>query len=51
MAPSGETGLIISVLFDYKLTKSIEDQGWYSSFKAFCEKNIISALDGSISLG
>ncbi|NTW43927.1 MAG: hypothetical protein HGB14_05715 [Anaerolineaceae bacterium] len=48
MAPPGKTGLIISVLFDYKLTKSIEEQGWYGSFKAFCEKNIIRALDGSI---
>jgi len=48
MAPPGKTGLIISVLFDYKLTKYIEEQGWYGSFKAFCEKTIIRALDGSI---
>ena len=48
MAPPGKTGLIISVLFDYKLTKYIEEQGWYGSFKAFCEKSILNALDGSI---
>ncbi len=33
MAPPGKTGLIVSVLFDYKLTKYVEDAGWYNAFK------------------
>jgi phytoene dehydrogenase-like protein len=48
LAPSGKTGLIVSVLFDYKLTKRIEEQGWYEEFKTFCETLIIKNLDASI---
>ncbi len=29
LAPQGKTGLVISVLFDYQLTKAIEERGWY----------------------
>ena len=48
LAPPGKTGLIISVLFDYKLTKSIQDMGWYEEFKTFCETCMIKTLDTSI---
>jgi phytoene dehydrogenase-like protein len=48
LAPPGKTGLIVSVLFDYKLTKYIEEMGWYEDFKAFCEECILSTLDTSI---
>jgi phytoene dehydrogenase-like protein len=48
LAPAGKTGLIVSVLFDYKLTKRIEEQGWYEEFKAFCETLILKNLDESI---
>jgi phytoene dehydrogenase-like protein len=48
LAPSGKTGLIVSVLFDYKLTKRIEEQGWYEEFKTFCETLFIKNLDASI---
>jgi len=48
MAPAGKTGLIISYLFDYRLTKQIEEQGWYDDFKSLCEKRVIEILDGSI---
>jgi len=48
MAPAGKTGLVVSVLFDYKLTKYIEEMGWYEDFKVFCETCILSALDTSI---
>ncbi len=48
MAPAGKTGLIISVLFDYKLTRLIEEQGWYGSFKSYCEKSIIRVLNDSV---
>jgi phytoene dehydrogenase-like protein len=48
LAPAGKTGLIVSVLFDYKLTKRIEEQGWYEEFKVFCETLILKNLDASI---
>lgn len=48
LAPTGKTGLIISVLFDYRLTKHIEEQGWYDEFKVFCETLIIDKLEKSI---
>ena len=48
LAPPGKTGLIISVLFDYRLAKQIEDQGWYQEFKTLCEELMIDTLDGSI---
>jgi len=51
LAPPGKTGLIISVLFDYQLTKYIENQGWYESFKNFCENRIVKSLDSSIFSG
>jgi phytoene dehydrogenase-like protein len=48
LAPAGKTGLIVSVLFEYKLTKYIEEMGWYEDFKAFCEECILTTLDTSI---
>jgi phytoene dehydrogenase-like protein len=48
LAPYGKTGLIVSVLFDYKLTKHVEDTGWYEAFKSFAETCIIDTLDASI---
>lgn len=48
LAPPGKTGLIISILFDYHLTKHIAEQGWYEEFKSFCEARMIKNLDASI---
>ena len=48
LAPAGKTGLIISMLFDYNLTKQIEEQGWYEEFKSFCEALIIQNLELTI---
>ncbi len=48
LAPRGKTGLIISVLFDYQLTRQVEQMGWYEDFKGLCEKYIIDTLDSSI---
>ena len=44
LAPEGKTGLIISVLFDYKLTRSVEQMGWYEEFKTFCEGCVLNTL-------
>jgi phytoene dehydrogenase-like protein len=48
LAPPGQTGLIVSMLFDYVLTKRIQEMGWYEPFKALCEGCVITSLDGSI---
>ncbi len=48
LAPAGKTGLIISVLFDYRLTRHIQEMGWYEQFKSFCERLMIKTLDESI---
>ncbi|MDP3450094.1 MAG: hypothetical protein Q8R87_05905, partial [Anaerolineaceae bacterium] len=48
MAPPGKTGLIVSTLFDYKLTKRIQEQGWYEEFKVYVEALIVKNLDVSI---
>jgi len=48
MAPPGKTGLIVSVLFDYTLTRQIKEQGWYEAFKGMSETTMVEALDGSI---
>jgi phytoene dehydrogenase-like protein len=51
LAPPGKTGLIISVLFDYRLTKQIRDDGWYDEFVDFLGNQIINTLDKSIYRG
>lgn len=48
MAPEGKTGLIVSALFDYNLTKQIEEQGWYEDFKVFCEQAMVRVLDAAV---
>lgn len=48
LAPAGKTGLIISLLFDYQLTKVIAEQGWYEEFRALVAKGVIETLEGSV---
>jgi phytoene dehydrogenase-like protein len=48
LAPSGKTGLMISTLFDYHLTKKIFDQGWYNEFRYLFEDMIIDVLNKTI---
>ena len=48
MAPAGKTGLIISLLFDHGLTKTIHDQGWENEFRQEITQTIIKTLDSSI---
>lgn len=47
-APQGKTGIIISLLFDYELTKKIHDGGWYEEFKEHFESEIINTLAESL---
>jgi phytoene dehydrogenase-like protein len=48
LAPAGKTGLIISMLFDYGLTKFINDQGWYQKFKDYAEALILKTLNDTV---
>ena len=48
LAPPGKTGLIISTLFDYEITRYIEESGWYKEFSALIEEVIGRTLQKSI---
>jgi phytoene dehydrogenase-like protein len=48
LAPSGKTGLIISLLFDYSLVRHIQGMGWYDEFRSLMADGIIEVLDASI---
>jgi phytoene dehydrogenase-like protein len=48
LAPEGQTGLIVSSLFDYSLTKHIEALGWYEEFKRLVADHMLQVLDASI---
>ena len=48
LAPAGQTGLIVSTLFDYRLVKLIADQGDYQPFKEACTHQMISVLEKSL---
>ena len=47
-APKGQTGVIISALFDYDLTKRIYENGWYDEFKKKFENEIINLLSATL---
>ena len=51
LAPEGQTGLMISCLFDYDIIKKIEDGGWYGEFKEILENRIISIFSETIYKG
>ena len=48
LAPEGKTGLIVSVLFDYSLTRHIQEMGWYDEFRKLIADTMLEVLDGSI---
>jgi phytoene dehydrogenase-like protein len=45
LSPPGETALIVSVLFDYKLTKHIADLGLFEEFKTSVTEMIVSNIE------
>lgn len=47
-APPGKTGVIISALFDFELTRRIRESGWYDAFKRRVEDEFIEAISSSI---
>ena len=48
LAPEGQTGVLVSCLFDYDITKKVEEAGWYSEFKETLENRIIDILSETI---
>jgi phytoene dehydrogenase-like protein len=48
LAPPGKTGLILSVLFDYHLTRYIDEKGWTALFKELTADLMIATLEKSI---
>lgn len=48
LAPEGKVGLIISLLFDYRLAKKIDEFGWTDEFKSYMEQLTIDILDESL---
>ena len=48
LAPPGQTGLIVSSLFDYSLTRHIQALGWYDEFKELVSEHMLEVLEASI---
>ncbi|MBI9099438.1 MAG: NAD(P)/FAD-dependent oxidoreductase [Spirochaetaceae bacterium] len=48
LAPPGKTGLIVSLLFDYDLTKIIKEKGHLEIFKKIMEEAMIDTLDKGV---
>jgi phytoene dehydrogenase-like protein len=44
LAPPGKTGLIVSTLFDYRLTRRIQEAGWYDAFREHAADAMTAAL-------
>lgn len=44
LAPPGKTGVIVSTLFDYRLTKRIKEAGWYDAFRDLAADAMTAAL-------
>jgi len=47
-APAGKTGIIVSALFDYELTRKIRSSGSYDEFKQRVEAEFIEVIAASI---
>jgi phytoene dehydrogenase-like protein len=48
MAPAGQTGLMISCLFDYNVIEKVEKAGWYDEIKKIIENQIIDIISKTI---
>jgi phytoene dehydrogenase-like protein len=48
LAPEGQTGLMISCLFDYDVIAKVEQAGWYEEFKELIENQIIDIFSQTI---
>ena len=48
LAPEGQTGVMISCLFDYQVIKNVEQAGWYDEFKERLENRIINNFSKTV---
>jgi phytoene dehydrogenase-like protein len=48
LAPEGQTGLMVSCLFDYQIVTNVEKAGWYGEFRETFENQVIRILSESI---
>ncbi|MGD8458572.1 MAG: NAD(P)/FAD-dependent oxidoreductase [Anaerolineales bacterium] len=48
LAPQGQTGIMVSFLFDYAVVEKIEKAGWYPEFKEIVEKYIVTIFSRTI---
>lgn len=48
LAPEGQTGLMISCLFDYEICKKVEQAGWFDEFKDTVEKRMCSVFSQTV---
>ncbi|MAT43951.1 MAG: amine oxidase [Anaerolineaceae bacterium] len=48
LAPDGQTGIMISCLFDYDIFEIIKNAGWYDEFKVKIENQIISIFSETV---
>lgn len=48
LAPPGKTGLIVSTLFDYTLTRRIVESGWYDAFREHVADAMTAVLDRTV---
>jgi phytoene dehydrogenase-like protein len=48
LAPEGQSGLMVSCLFDYDLIQKVESAGWYLEFRQTFEDQIIKILSKTI---
>ena len=48
LAPEGKTGIIVSTLFDYDLTRYFSEADAYASLKALAQETILRVLSGSV---
>jgi phytoene dehydrogenase-like protein len=48
MAPEGQTGVMISCLFDYGVMEKVQQAGWYDEFRKVMENRIIDLFSQTI---
>jgi len=48
LAPSGQTGMAVSLLFDGGLCRLVSEAGWFEEFRQAAVEGMLDALEGSI---
>jgi phytoene dehydrogenase-like protein len=51
LAPEGQTGVMISFLFDYSIAERIQKAGWYGDFKQLLEDRVTELFSQTIYSG